>query len=269
MVAMTLDQFKVVDGIVKSVPINMVDNLRLSELPTYVLLHDMPVLKDSGTIREGDFPVTIRDNSTFSVEVPCGDVGISESLESLIVDVTEPFGFMGEVAPFNGTDEIGFSLGLSLFDVGISMFPGPLEVHGTHSPASGRFAATSNAAFCGHSVPPSIRCDLFFEIAHLLEKRNGKHRVNSGNPKFSQEYGNPEPSRKYTFGRCRDYRRDRVPLITGKSARLEREDIVRSSWKHESTRGNRSDPEKVFIVAYNSYSTASLTNGQAVMWDYA
>lgn len=32
---------------------------------------------------------------------------------------------------------------------------------------------------------------------------------------------------------------------------------------------NRSDPEKVFIVAYNSYSTASLTNGQAVMWDYA
>lgn len=32
---------------------------------------------------------------------------------------------------------------------------------------------------------------------------------------------------------------------------------------------NRSDPEKVFVVAYNSYSTASLTNGQAVMWDYA
>lgn len=32
---------------------------------------------------------------------------------------------------------------------------------------------------------------------------------------------------------------------------------------------NRSDPEKVFIVAYNSYSTASLTNGQPAMWDYA
>jgi len=31
---------------------------------------------------------------------------------------------------------------------------------------------------------------------------------------------------------------------------------------------NRSDPEKVFIVAKNSYATASLTNGQAVMWDY-
>lgn len=31
---------------------------------------------------------------------------------------------------------------------------------------------------------------------------------------------------------------------------------------------NRSDPEKIFIVAYNSYSTASLTDGQAVIWDF-
>lgn len=33
-------------------------------------------------------------------------------------------------------------------------------------------------------------------------------------------------------------------------------------------RVNRSDPEKIFIVVKNSYSTASLTNGQAVEWDY-
>ena len=32
---------------------------------------------------------------------------------------------------------------------------------------------------------------------------------------------------------------------------------------------NRTDPEKVFLVVYNSYSTASLTNGQAVIWDFA
>lgn len=31
---------------------------------------------------------------------------------------------------------------------------------------------------------------------------------------------------------------------------------------------NRSNPEKVFIVVYNSYSTAALTNGQAVNWDF-
>lgn len=29
---------------------------------------------------------------------------------------------------------------------------------------------------------------------------------------------------------------------------------------------NRTDPEKVFVVAKNGYSTASLTNGQAVSW---
>ena len=32
---------------------------------------------------------------------------------------------------------------------------------------------------------------------------------------------------------------------------------------------NRTDPEKVFIVAFNSWSTAALSNGQAVIWDYA
>lgn len=32
---------------------------------------------------------------------------------------------------------------------------------------------------------------------------------------------------------------------------------------------NRSDPEKVFVIAKNSYSTASLSNGQAVIWDFA
>ena len=31
---------------------------------------------------------------------------------------------------------------------------------------------------------------------------------------------------------------------------------------------NRSNPEKVFIVAYNSYSTGAITNGQAVNWDF-
>ena len=33
-------------------------------------------------------------------------------------------------------------------------------------------------------------------------------------------------------------------------------------------RVNRTDPEKIFIVVKNSYSTATLTNGQAVRWDY-
>jgi hypothetical protein len=31
---------------------------------------------------------------------------------------------------------------------------------------------------------------------------------------------------------------------------------------------NRTDPEKVFVVAYNSYSTAAITVGQVVNWDF-
>lgn len=34
------------------------------------------------------------------------------------------------------------------------------------------------------------------------------------------------------------------------------------------TRINRTNPERLFIVGYNSYSAASLTNGQCVRWDY-
>jgi hypothetical protein len=33
-------------------------------------------------------------------------------------------------------------------------------------------------------------------------------------------------------------------------------------------RVNRSDPERIFVIAKNSYSTASLTNGQFVRWDH-
>lgn len=32
---------------------------------------------------------------------------------------------------------------------------------------------------------------------------------------------------------------------------------------------NRADPEKIFIVAKQSYATAAASNGQAYMWDYA
>ena len=34
-------------------------------------------------------------------------------------------------------------------------------------------------------------------------------------------------------------------------------------------RVNRNDPEKVFIVVYNSYATAAITVGQGVIWDFA
>lgn len=32
---------------------------------------------------------------------------------------------------------------------------------------------------------------------------------------------------------------------------------------------NRTNPEKVFVVVFNSYSTAAITIGQGVIWDFA
>jgi hypothetical protein len=54
--------------------------------------------------------------------------------------------------------------------------------------------------------------------------------------------GNPEPSRRYTAGRCRDYLRASVPLITGSSVphptssfRAAGEEIVRAGRKRSET----------------------------------
>jgi len=62
--------------------------------------------------------------------------------------------------------------------------------------------------------------------------------MNSGKPAERSFHGNPEPSRRYTGGRCRDYLRARAPLMTGWSiphphARraCAGEEIVHSRWK--------------------------------------
>jgi len=59
-----------------------------------------------------------------------------------------------------------------------------------------------------------------------------------GETQTGNAVGNPEPSRGYTPGRCRDYRRGSALLITGKSARHPSRDdeIVRSA---EKSAGNR------------------------------
>jgi hypothetical protein len=55
--------------------------------------------------------------------------------------------------------------------------------------------------------------------------------VNSGEILTGNAEGNPEPSLRYIVGRCRDYWRSKVSLITSKSARLVRDDIVRTLQK--------------------------------------
>lgn len=71
----------------------------------------------------------------------------------------------------------------------------------------------------------------------LMVKTMGEHGVNSEKAKIRDlrqrsYYANPEPSHGYTRGRCRDYWRGRVLLITSSSAphpnsTAEGDDIVR------------------------------------------
>ena len=73
--------------------------------------------------------------------------------------------------------------------------------------------------------------DRFSVKRNIKQEINTKLWMNSGNTLTDNAEGNPEPSRKYTFGRCRDYWRGKVLLITSKSVQLVREDIVRSLQK--------------------------------------
>jgi hypothetical protein len=87
--------------------------------------------------------------------------------------------------------------------------------------------ACSTAVSAGDS---SMRC--------LRAETREVDGMNSGKPSGVGFHGNPEPSRRYTGGRCRDYLRARAPLITGWSvphpharARCAGEEIVHSRWK--------------------------------------
>jgi hypothetical protein len=74
-------------------------------------------------------------------------------------------------------------------------------------------------------------------------------------------HGNPEPSRRYTAGRCRDYRRGIAPLMTGKSAHGETQEIVR----HSPERGSNSCQSNVDLRAkYERKIGYALSRGREV-----
>lgn len=80
-----------------------------------------------------------------------------------------------------------------------------------------------------NSVHASSSLTISLQQTVTVVKRNEDiKRVNSGEPRPGNAEGNPERSREYTLGTCNDYRRGKAPLITGMSARPEREEIVYS-----------------------------------------
>lgn len=68
---------------------------------------------------------------------------------------------------------------------------------------------------------------LFHTDTNPMSRGLKENRMNSGKPVTDNAVGNPEPSPRYTLGRCRDYWRGLAPLITSKSVRPERDEIVR------------------------------------------
>ena len=195
MKALVPDKFKIFERIIEAVSVNMMDNLPRFQFSPDVDLHDIPMLKDSCSIGEGNFLVPIRDYRSFSVEVAMNLMGTSESFKPLIMDVAIPFGLMGQRTSFDGAAKFGFSFRLSHSDVGISKLSRTLEMHGAHPPASGIPFAAFYGTFCdGHLMPPFSDDSLFPGISYSEKRRNGKHRVNSGKPK-SKDMAIPSQAR--------------------------------------------------------------------------
>lgn len=193
------------DSVIAPVPVDMVNNLPLGELSSKVLLHDVAVFKDAPTVN-GDFEIPVRNDGSLAMRSDLGEFGISESLEPLVMHDAVAESFVDSVTSWERTSEVGFPLVGSLSCKGASILPHSLEVHGTHIPTAGRSGTSSDFAksLC-QGAPP---CDRLY-LAIALNAR-GDHRdnwVNSGNTLTGNAEGNPERSRRYTFGTCRDYRR--------------------------------------------------------------
>jgi len=179
---------KILNRVVEFVSINMVDNLAAFEFPSKVKLHNVPMLKHAFPIDRYDLVTVIPDVALpFSVSSLFSEKWISVPLVSEVVGVAEALAqdFFG--AAFNTAKGMG----------------GMLDKFSGCFVSNRSFHALSSLQY---SLPQT----------NMDCKRNGgANRVNSGEPLTGGAEGNPEPSREYTPGRCNDYRRGAVPLMTG------------------------------------------------------
>lgn len=170
----TGNQFKILNGVIKFVPIDMVNKFAWKKFSSKLNLHQQPMFK------ELFFP------------------------------------FMNSLISLNGCCSL--TRGLLMTEMRISI------------------PVISKIMFNTHSFFLRLRLAikaLFHNQKYMIETpfcQEGilNNRMNSGKPETDNAVGNPEPSQEYTLGRCRDYRKGLVPLITGLSVRHESDEIVRS-----------------------------------------
>jgi hypothetical protein len=199
---------KIFDGIVKFVPIQMMDNFTGLQNPSQVHFESMPMFKFKRAINfDIPIPVLSQESQTFAVGEFLAKDRIAVSPESLIMLAAKTETKNGRIATLNDT-KVGGSM-LNEFSCFVSL----------HSV---------------HNVPSFLTS--ITQIKTDSKRDNGANRVNSGEALTGAAEGNPEPSQEYTLGRCNDYWRGKAPLITSMSARLERDEIVYSPWKHGVSR---------------------------------
>jgi hypothetical protein len=195
----THNEFKIVNGIIEFVAVAMMDEFIVGERTTQEIFHDKSMLIDSFTISPQDLiPRFCKIISDFTISPFFAKVNVSISLEAEQMHIAKSMSSYSKRTPIN------------LANIGLNMF----------------------GEFSGYRVfnhPMHYLSSLITKMPQMqtVVKRNIRANwVKSVNPKSSKGYGNTEPSRGYIPGRCNDYRRGLVPLITGMSARPERDEIV-------------------------------------------
>ena len=194
------DEPQIFDGIVQFVAVDMMDQFVTAEHPAQMTGHDVPVFKHARPV-DGDVAVAIQANAAFAVRCFRLPGRIAMTHQAQVVGVTQPTPAHGPIAALQGA-----VIGRVVRDKSTRGMVFSHAVHGSSSLA--QYTIDANG------IVPS---------GALVIKR-----VNSGEPRPGHAEGNPEPSRACTLGRCNDYRRGAVPLMTGMSARRESEEIVYS-----------------------------------------
>jgi hypothetical protein len=201
----TGNQNEIIRGIVKFIPIRMMDDLGSEQRPAQFKRHDVPMFQNPFTF-DSNHPVSLSSNSPFTICRLFADIGVSMADKPQIMPVAKPMSLD------RGPSADRTSVRLGMFNEFASF---------------GVFQNSVHAPSFSTNIPL---------IEMVVKRDGGENGVNSGEALTDGAEGNPEPSREYTPGRCNDYWRGKAPLITSLSAPLERDEIVYSLWKHEVCR---------------------------------
>ena len=190
--------FKVLNCIVALIAIFVMDNFAFANGTPKVLCHYQPVFENALSI-DVDHLVTVMERS------------LSSRSSALVerASMTEIPGVVLEA------ESVAVDSGAAFLD---NAHVGSLMAD-----------KSSGCRVLHHSVRK--HSDILPQQQMVVKRNRSAKWVNSVEPLTGHAEGNTEPSRRYIDGRCNDYRRGLTPLITGKNAHRESDDIVYSPWK--------------------------------------